>query len=193
MTIKVWDSSKWAIASQIKVWDGSAWKERTNANVHVWTGSAWQKVHPPVELNQGTGYGVFAQDPNESAPPSLGNALAELILYSNGTLQIQTSTSVSGTILELSQPWLLNGLNSEYDVFVRNFSGDALTGSSAPVDGSRVRLDTTRAFGLYRDTDGTSIADFNLILCANNSSGTDSNVEIQNTTVSLTASVGLIE
>lgn len=192
MTVKVWDGSKWAISSQIKVWDGSVWKDSTNANVHIWTGTAWQKVHPPVYLDQGTGYAVFGNDPNPAGPPYFGNAGATLTLFANGKIQTFTSDSTSGTVRTSSDDWLLTGANSEYDVFVNGFTGDTLDGGSAPTDGTRSILSTDRTFQLTRSANGSSGCSFNLILCANNSSGTSSNVEIQNTFVQLTADVGFI-
>ena len=190
MTIKIWDGSKWGIGSQIKVWDGSAWKDQTHANVHIWTGTAWQKIHPSVYLDEGAGYVVSIADPTAGGPPDFGNAQAELTLFANGKIQTFESDSISGTTRTSSADWLLNGVNSEYDVFVNNFIGDPLD-TSAPTDGTRSVLSSDRTFRLIRDVDGSETSSFDLIICANNSSGIASNVEIQNTAVTLFVSVGL--
>jgi len=188
MAIKVWDGSKWAISSQIKVWDGSAWQQGTNANVHIWTGTAWQKIHPGVFLDQGNGYNLSKIDPN-NAP--VGNAGVAVTLYANGKIQTFESDSISGTTRTSSTDWLLTGTNSEYDVFVNNFSGDTLDFGSAPTDGTRSVLSTDRTFSLTQTANGSLNSSFDLIICANNSSGTSSNVEIQNTAVSFSVTVGL--
>lgn len=187
MTIKVWDGSKWAISSQIKVWDGSVWKDNTKANVFIWTGTAWQKVHPGVFLDQGTGYSVSKIDPND-AP--VGNAQARVTLFANGKIQTFESDSISGTVRTSSADWLLTGTNSEYDVFVNNFTGDTLDFGSAPTDGTRSVLSTDREFSLTQTANGTLNSSFDLIICANNSSGISSNVEIQNAAVTLSVTVG---
>lgn len=192
MAIKVWDGSKWAIGSQIKVWDGSAWKEKTNANVHIWTGSAWQKIHPPVFLDQtGATYSINVNDPTPGGPPDFGNAQARVTLYANGKIQTFESDSTTGTSRTSSADWLLTGLNSEYDIFVNNFTGNALDVGSAPTDGTRSVLSTDQSFTLTRAVDGSESCTFDLIICANNSSGISSNVEMQNTFVSLSVSVGV--
>lgn len=190
MTIKVWDSTKWGIASQVKVWDGSSWQNQTHANVHIWTGTVWQKIHPSVYLDEGTGYDVQGIDPTPGGPPDFGNASAELTLFANGKIQTFESDSTTGTTRTSSADWLITGVNSEYDVFVNNFTGNPLD-TSAPTDGTRSVLDTDRTFRLARGVDGSESASFDLIICANNSSGIASNVEIQNTSVYLLASVGL--
>lgn len=188
MTIKVWDGSKWAISSQIKVWDGSVWKDNTKANVFIWTGTAWQKVHPGVFLDEGAGYSVSKFDPND-AP--IGNAQARVTLFANGKIQTFESDSISGTVRTSSADWLLTGTNSEYDVFVNNFSGDTLDFGSAPTDGTRSVLSTDRIFSLTQTANGSLNSSFDLIICANNSSGISSNVEIQNAAVTLSVTVGL--
>lgn len=180
MAIKVWDSSEWAMASQIKVWDGSAWRETSNANVHIWTGSTWQKIHPGVELNQL--YSPFAFD---GIGPG-GQAQAELTLYANGKIQTFSSTSSSGTTRLSSDDWLLTGVNSEYDVYVTNFFGDSLIFSS-PTDGTRSALSTTQTYRLSADYPESKSATFDLIICANTGGGTI----IQTSSVTLTAEATL--
>jgi hypothetical protein len=177
MAIKVWNGSAWEMASQIKIWDGSAWQEGPNANVHIWTGSAWQKVHPGVYLDSTYTEGAF--DP--SGPGA--QAQAELTVFSNGKIQTFQSTSTGGTTRTLSEDWLLTATNAEYDVFVTNFSGDALTLSS-PTDGTRSALSTTQTYRIVSDyPDGIKTAGFNLNICSNTGSGT----VIQVTEVTLTA------
>jgi hypothetical protein len=181
MTIKVWDGSAWQMASQIKTWDGSAWQDGANANVHIWTGTAWQKVHPGVNLNSSTSSSAF----DLSGPPS-AFAQAEVVLFANGTIQTLSSTSASPTSVGVNYSWLLTGANSEYDVYVTNFSGDSLT-ASAPVDGTRVPLNTTRNFTLYTGYGSSLSASFDLNICSN----TGPNTIIQTTSVSLSAEATL--
>ena len=177
MSIKVWDGSKWAIASQIKTWDGSAWKETSNANVHIWTGTAWQKIHPGVQLD--TSYTEGASD--FSGPGS--QAQSELTLFSNGKIQLFQSTSTGGTVRTLSEDWLLTATNAEYDVYVTNFSGDALTLSS-PTDGTRSALNSIQTYRMFSEyPDGLKTAGFSLNICSNTGPGT----VIQTTVVTLTA------
>ena len=181
MAIKVWDSSKWAMASQIKVWDGSAWRETSNANVHIWTGSAWQKIHPGVELDPV--YSSLAADLS-----GIGSqAISELTVYSNGAIQIKESTSVGGTTLELNDVWLLTATNAEYDIYVTNFSGDALNLSS-PTDGTRSALSTSQTYRLVSDyPDGLKVSTFDLNICSNTGSGT----VIQTASVTLSAEASI--
>lgn len=181
MTIKVWDSSSWAMASQIKVWDGSSWKEGSNANVHIWTGTAWQKIHPGVDLRPT--YSVSATD----FTIGTGQAQAELVLFANGKLQTLESTSFGGTTLVINEDWLLTGANSEYDVYVTNFSGDPLT-VSEPTDGTRRVLSTDRTYRILVDyPDGVKTATFDLNICANSGSGT----VIQTATVTIFAEASI--
>lgn len=179
MAIKLWDSTAWKMASQIKVWDGSAWRETSNANVHIWTGSAWQKVHPGATL---------PQDLTVTAFDGLNvEAQADLILWANGKIQTFTSTSGGGTVRETSSDWLLTATTAEYDVFVTNFTGDALI-ASAPVDGTRSVLSSTRSYTLQAAGSGENkIATFELNICANTGTGT----VIQKTDITLSAQTGL--
>lgn len=179
MAIKVWGGSDWQMASQIKVWDGSAWQEGSNANVHIWTGSAWQKVHPGVDLD--SAYSVSALDLSIGTP----EAQAELVLYANGKIQTFESTSTGGTVRTSSADWLLTATNAEYDVYVSNFSGDALNFSS-PTDGTRRSLDVSQNYRIVSQNEGVKSATFDLIICANTGGGTI----IQTSTVSLTAEAG---
>ena len=165
MSLKIWDSTEWKMASQIKVWDGSAWQNGTNANVHIWTGSAWQKVHPGVYLEPS--YFVFAFD--VSGPGA--EAESRITLFANGKIQTFTSTSTSGTTRTSSADWLLTGENSEYDVYVADFSGDTLAFGSDPSDGTRLRLNTDRTFALLSNYPDTKNAYFNLVICSNTSTG----------------------
>lgn len=182
MSIKIWDSTEWKMASQIKVWDGSAWQNGTNANVHIWTGSAWQKVHPGVYLEPS--YFVTSIDISGSG----AQAEARVVLFANGKIQTFTSTSTSGTVRTSSADWLITGTNSEYDVYVADFSGDALTGSD-PTDGTRSRLNTDRTFALLADYPANKNAYFNLIICSNASTGT---TPIQLGEVTLSAETSLV-
>jgi len=166
MAIKVWDNSKWAMASQIKVWDGSAWQQAANANVHVWTGSAWQKIHPGVALEQN--YSVSVSD----FTITTGFAQAELVLFANGKIQTLESTSLAPTQVTLNDDWLLTATNAEYDVYVTNFSGDPLD-TSSPVDGTRSALGTSQTYRITSNyPDGIKTATFDLNICANTGSGT---------------------
>jgi hypothetical protein len=177
MAIKVWNGSAWEMASQIKTWDGSAWEDGSNANVHIWTGTAWQKVHPGVQLDSAYTEGAFD-------PSGIGSqAQAELTLFSNGKIQLFQATSTGGTTRTLSEDWLLTATNAEYDVFVTNFSGDALTLSS-PTDGTRSVLSTSQTYRLISDyPEGLKSAGFDLNICSNTGSGT----VIQTTIVTLSA------
>jgi|694.fasta_scaffold13322_3 hypothetical protein len=186
MGIKVWDGSKWAIASQIKTWDGSAWKETSNANVHIWTGTAWQKIHPPVQLEQNLGYSVSATDPTNAG--SGGNAQARINIFANGKIQTFESTSVSGTVRTSSADWLLTGANSEYDVYVTNFSGSSLQVGSGPTNGTRTQLSSDVQYSLYLDSNGTGSSSFDITICANNQVST--NTAIQKASISLYVDVG---
>ncbi len=180
MAIKIWDGSKWAMVSQLQTWDGSAWQEGSNANVHIWTGSAWQKVHPGVNLD--STYSVSTFDLSGVG----SSAQAELTLFANGKIQTFETTSIGGTVRTSSADWLLTATNSEYDVYVLNFSGDALNASS-PTDGTRSVLSTNRTYRIISNYgDGLKSATFDLIICAN----TGSNTIIQTSSVTLTAESG---
>ena len=179
MAIKIWNGSSWEMVSQLKTWDGSAWQEGSNANVHIWTGSAWQKVHPGVDLD--STYSVYALDLSIGTP----EAQAELVLYSNGKIQTFESTSTGGTVRTSSADWLLTATNAEYDVYVSNFSGDALSVSS-PTDGTRNALSGSQNYRIVSQNEGVKSATFDLIICANTGGGTI----IQTSSVTLTAEAG---
>jgi hypothetical protein len=181
MAIKIWNGSSWEMASQLKTWDGSAWQEGSNANVHIWTGSAWQKIHPGVDLD--STYSVSATD--YTVPT--GQAQAELTLFANGKIQTFIADTISGTTRTSSADWLLTATNAEYDIYVQNFSGDALT-SSSPTDGTRGALSTSQTYRIQSDyPDGIKSAQFDLIICSNTGGGTI----IQTASVTLSAATGI--
>lgn len=180
MAIKIWDGSKWAMVSQLQTWDGSSWQDGANGNVHIWTGSAWQKIHPGVELDD-ISVSVF------DYTIGTGQAQAELVVWANGKIQTFESTSFGGTTRTSSADWLLTATNAEYDVYVSNFSGDALNASS-PTDGTRSSLDGNQVYRIVSDyPEGIKSASFDLIICANTGPGTI----IQIANVSLSAETGI--